>query len=103
MRRLLALCCLLLIAGCTPQGWQKPLVTQAGLQSDLADCRKTAQREAVTAAPHGLGPHRFAIGRTEIDNPADDLPQELLLQQSLRNQCMQERGYRLAPQAAQLP
>ena len=95
MRRLLALCSLLVIAGCTQQGWQKPLATRAGLASDLAGCREAAQREAVTAAPHALGPSRLSTGSGDIDNPVAGVPQELLLQQSLRNHCMQERGYTL--------
>ena len=102
MRVLLSLWCVLLVAGCTAQSWQKPMATNAGLQSDLATCSEAAQRESAAAAPHAIGPSRLTVGRTDIANPAADFPQELLLQQSLRNHCMRERGYALG-QAAQLP
>ena len=75
------------------------MVTRAGLQSDLATCSEAAQRAAVSAAPHALGPSRLSTGSGDIDNPVAGVPQELLLQQSLRNHCMQERGYTLGSAA----
>jgi hypothetical protein len=103
MRRLLPALALLL-AACSHATWQKPLTGGAEAAADLAACSAAAAREAVAAAPHPpLGPRRLPLGRTDLENPAWDMPEELLLQPSLRNHCMLERGYRLAPQRAHAP
>jgi hypothetical protein len=104
MRAFVVAGCLCLLAACTSLGWQRPEAGRADTSSDLAACGETAQRDAVRAAPHPPpGPRLLPRGSGDIENPAWDMPQELLLQQSLRNECMRERGYRLGPQAARVP
>jgi hypothetical protein len=104
MRPLLSAGCLVLLAACTPLAWQKPEAGRAEAKADLAACSETAQRDAVTAAPHPPpGPRLLPRGSGDIENPAWDMPQELLIQQSLRNHCMRERGYSLARQTARVP
>jgi hypothetical protein len=103
MRTLLPALCLLL-AACTQTTWQKPLTGSGQAQADLAACSAAAQRDALVAAPHPPpGPRLLPLGHGDLENPAWDVPEELLLQQSLRNRCMRERGYNLAPQQATAP
>ena len=77
MRALLAATCLLPLAACASEApeWRKPMTDAAQIRMDLADCAEIAQKQA------------FVGGQ-----PPD---QELLLQQSLRNECMRGRGYDL--------
>jgi hypothetical protein len=94
----------LLLAACSHATWQKPLTGSAEAAADLAACTRTAQRDAVSAAPHPRpGPRLLPRSQGDLENPAWDVPEELLLQQSLRNHCMRERGYDLAPQQATAP
>ena len=82
----------------------EPSASAAEAEAALADCSLAAQKNAFIAAPHPPpGPGRLPRQPTDIANPAWSMPQEVLLQQSLRNQCMRERGYRLERQAAAIP
>lgn len=83
----------LALAGCAYE-WRKPQVGEAATDSALAACDLVAQRNAVAVAPRPA-PVRLPNSATDFSNPATTLPQELLTQQTLRNQCMRERGYRL--------
>ena len=104
MRALLAAGCLCLVAACTSLGWQKPEAGLVEARADLAACSESAQRDAFTAVPHPQpGARLLPRSSGDIENPAWDLPQELLLQQSLRNHCMRARGYELARQSARVP
>src|SRR3954468_11428259 len=104
MRALLLAACLSFLAACTQSAWQKPSAGPAQAKADLAACSEAAQRQGFIAAPHPApGPRLLPRTSGDIENPAWDMPEELLLQPSLRNHCMLERGYRLAPQRAQAP
>ena len=101
MRTLPPFLAVLALAACTPAGWQGPSGTSTALDSGLADCTRRAQHDAVAAAPSEPGGPRllpFAGGR-DLENPTWDMPQEVLLQQSLRNACMRAKGHLLAPES----
>jgi hypothetical protein len=101
MRALPPLLAVLALAACTPAGWQRPGSDSAALDTDLAGCTRQAQHDAIAAAPsEPAGPRLlpFAGGR-DLENPTWDMPQELLLQQSLRNACLRAKGYRLVPES----
>ena len=102
-RPALAAACLLALAGCA-YDWRKPHVGDAAADSALAACDLVAQRNAAAVAPHPPpGPMRLPSPVNDLSNPAWSVPQELLVQQSLRNQCMRERGYRLEAQTQPVP
>ena len=83
MRAPLAALAVFLLAACASEApeWKKPMTDAAQIRMDLADCTEAAQRDAFIGQPDPL--------------------QELLVQQSLRNECMRGRGYDLAPQRQQ--
>ena len=96
MRALLAALCVPALAACGPTEFQRPLTGGALARADLQSCTESAQRNAFLATPHPPpGPAFLPLGHGSMENPAAQLPQEALVQQSLRNQCMRERGYEL--------
>ena len=104
IKMLLCWGCISLLAACGPTGWQKPMTSPDQARADLAGCGVIAQRGGVIAAPHPPAAlRRLPLEGGDIGNSFQPVPEELLIQQSLRNQCMKERGYRLGSQTATLP
>jgi hypothetical protein len=81
-----------LVAACASHvDWNKPGATEAGVDADLKECRRVAERIPTLPRPQTAPPSGSATSTTGTDLDAD----RQLAHAQLVDRCMRERGYKL--------
>jgi hypothetical protein len=86
-------------ANCTPPDagpWHKAGTSEQTMSQDAAECRVSAQEEALRRYPYRAGSPSLGVTGAVLSQQRDD-NSRAVAETSLFNSCMQSRGYQRAP------
>jgi|ERR1700756_4756056 hypothetical protein len=76
--------------------WQKAGTSEQTMSQDTAECRASAQEEALRRYPYRAGSPSLGVTGAVLSQQRDDHGR-VVAEASLFNNCMQGRGYQRAP------